>query len=220
MHKCCRDRFITSLIDYTMTQRIRHSRPRRLNRPRQIHGFEPLEQRTLLAIEPLGNEQLVNNSITRTQSTSSDAHNVAVAADGGFAVAFAGRATGDDTGVFIRRFDSSRIPRGPVERVNRTTHGIQRSPHLAMNAAGEHVVAWAGRGVGDHEGVFAIFRRYRIAPLDRVSGERDDRRTTGTACGRRGSRRDANLGMERRGRWRLRRSLLATIPVRWDSRYA
>ena len=63
-------------------------------------------------------------------------------------------------------------------RVNTTIHGIQSSPAVAADAAGNFVVAWAGRGAGDKQGVF--FQRYDAAGVAQ-GGETLVNETTGGA---------------------------------------
>lgn len=55
---------------------------------------------------------------------------------------------GSDLGVFARRFDSG-VPVGSPFQVNTTTTGDQEEPAVAMDANGNFVIAWRGRGAGD-----------------------------------------------------------------------
>ncbi|NLS96608.1 MAG: hypothetical protein GXX96_31110 [Planctomycetaceae bacterium] len=67
----------------------------------------------------------------------------------------------DSEGVWLRSYNSTAIPMSVQSRVNITTGGIQQFPTIGMEPDGSYVVAWSGRGVGDHYGVFV--RRYESA---------------------------------------------------------
>jgi hypothetical protein len=76
--------------------------------------------------------------------------------DGDFVVAWSGAGPGDDTGVFIRRFNSSGVARGSEEfKVNSYTTYQQQHPAIVVNRNGRFVVVWGGTGPGDYDGVFA-----------------------------------------------------------------
>jgi phosphoheptose isomerase len=57
--------------------------------------------------------------------------------------------------------DSIRTAQGPEFRVNSFTTEVQSYPATAMDADGNFVVTWSGRGQGDNDGVFA--QRYNAA---------------------------------------------------------
>src|SRR5205807_10208820 len=63
--------------------------------------------------------------------------------------------------IYARRFDATGAPRGGEFRVNTVTTGAQTSPALAVDAAGDFVVAWSSPGDGNGLGVYA--RRYPAA---------------------------------------------------------
>ncbi len=62
---------------------------------------------------------------------------------------------GDDWGIFAQRVDSGSTPQGIELAVNTTSTGIQENPSVAVDNAGNFIIAWNGNGVGDSDGVFA-----------------------------------------------------------------
>ncbi len=64
---------------------------------------------------------------------------------------------GSSNGVFGRRFDPNCKPLSEEFQINTTTSGNQREPSVAMDAAGNFVVAWYGPGIveEDKEDIFA-----------------------------------------------------------------
>lgn len=100
---------------------------------------------------PLGGEIAVNTTTAGNQVNPS----VATMPDGGFVVAWNGAGDGDDTGVFVRRFDAYGTPHGPELRVNATTAGAQAQPSVAVARGGEILVVWTGAGQGVDHGIFA-----------------------------------------------------------------
>ncbi|MCA9234117.1 MAG: hypothetical protein KDA44_01505 [Planctomycetales bacterium] len=139
--------------------------------------FECLEERRLLAVAAVGGEALVNDLIIREQSTAGASTAVAVA-NGNSIVAFAGKGRIDRDGVFAKVLAADGTTVVASFRVNTTIHGIQSSPAVAADAAGNFVVAWAGRGAGDKQGVF--FQRYDAAGVAQ-GGETLVNETTGGA---------------------------------------
>ncbi|MCA9260275.1 MAG: hypothetical protein KDA61_13785, partial [Planctomycetales bacterium] len=142
-----------------------HARPAshsvRKHRPLRC---EALESRRLLAAESFGSTSLVNELTVRLQSTSVGGGSVATS-DSSTVVAFTGKGPTDDLGVYARRFDADFSPLGSAFRVNATRPEAQYDPVVAMHVDGSFVIAWAGRGSGDQQGVF--FQRYDAngAPL-------------------------------------------------------
>jgi subtilisin-like proprotein convertase family protein/secreted trypsin-like serine protease len=99
---------------------------------------------------------------------------VSIDADGDFAIVFNGAGAQPDPlnpnnpalytnedpeGVWLRRYNSTSIPVSVQSRVNITQGGVQNFPTIGMEPDGDFVVAWSGRGVGDHQGIFV--RRYK-----------------------------------------------------------
>lgn len=108
-------------------------------------------QRLTAAATALGGEIAVNTTTAGNQVNPS----VATMPDGGFVIAWNGAGDGDDTGIFLRRFDAYGTPHGPELRVNTTTAGGQAQPSVAVTRAGEILVVWTGAGQGVDYGIFA-----------------------------------------------------------------
>jgi hypothetical protein len=93
--------------------------------------------------DPLGPEFRVNTYTTGAQSRPA----VAVDPAGQFVVVWSGEGQDEPSlGVFGQRFASSGTPLGPEFRVNTYTTGLQESPSVASDSAGNFVVAWASSG--------------------------------------------------------------------------
>ena len=94
-------------------------------------------------------------------------HQPAVASDpgGGFTVVWGGTGTGDDMGIYARRFDATGAPLGGEIAVNTTTEDDQVTPAIAPDGSGGFTVVWGGTGTGDDRGIYA--RRFDAtgAPL-------------------------------------------------------
>jgi len=88
--------------------------------------------------EPLGSEFRINTYTTGCQFIP----DVAADAGGNFVVVWQGSSPGPN-GIFGQRFAASGAPLGPEFRVNSSTTGIQWSPSVASDSAGNFVVAWA-----------------------------------------------------------------------------
>lgn len=85
--------------------------------------------------------------------TSGDQTEVAVASNNGSQSVIVWTSDGEDgsgTGVFARRYVNG-TANGAVFRVNTTTTGNQEEPAVTMDANGNFVVAWRGRGSGDSD---------------------------------------------------------------------
>ena len=81
---------------------------------------------------------------------------LAIEPDGDFVIAWDSFGQdGSESGVYARRFDAAGAPLGGEVRVNSTTTGLQGVPSVAVDANGNYVVTWLGRGPGDDAGVFA-----------------------------------------------------------------
>jgi hypothetical protein len=78
--------------------------------------------------------------------------------DGGFAVTWMGRGSGDRWGVFLREYNANGVAETGERLVNVTTKGLQFRPSIAVTTTG-FVVMWSGRGQGDRRGVFASVYR-------------------------------------------------------------
>ena len=83
---------------------------------------------------------------------------IAIDAEGNFVVVWNSyRQDGSSNGIFGRRLDSNCTPLSEEFQINIETSGNQREPSVAMDAAGNFVVAWYGPGMAeeDKEDIFA-----------------------------------------------------------------
>ncbi len=101
----------------------------------------------------MGGELLINDLVIREQSIVASSMAVA-ATDSNTVVVFEGRGPLDRQGVFARVLGTEGQTTTPSFRVNSTIRGDQFSPAVSANDDGNFVVAWAGRGPGDKQGVF------------------------------------------------------------------
>lgn len=121
-------------------------------------GFERLEWRHLLTFLPAGPEFQVNTYSTDAQSFAQ----VASAANGDFIAVWQSRGQdGDLDGIYAQRYNAAGLKLGSEFLVNTLTGSTQANPDVAMNAAGDFVIAWETNGSSDD--VFA--RRYTAAGI-------------------------------------------------------
>ena len=120
-------------------------------------AIEPLEPRQMLAVAAVGDEWLVNSLVEGAQTTAGSAAAVGMS-DTNHVVVYTGKGAQDADGVFARVFDTAGEALGAAFQVNNTLEGAQHSAAVAVHSDGTFVVVWAGRGVGDKQGIF--FRRY------------------------------------------------------------
>jgi hypothetical protein len=111
----------------------------------------------LWALSPSGSEFRVNTTLTNDQVSPV----VAIDSNGAFVVVWSGNGPGDTNGIFAQRYNAAGTALGSEFLVNISTTGDQGSPAVAMNAAGDFVIAWSGKGSGDPNGIYA--RRYDAA---------------------------------------------------------
>lgn len=123
-------------------------------------------QRYDAAGNPLGSEFQVNSSTMDAQSLPSVASDSA----GNFVVVWQDDALdGSDKGVFGQRYDTSGTPVGGEFQVNSYTTGLQDSPSVASDSAGNLFVAWRD-GSQDGSG-FGIFGQRYDATGGSLGGE-------------------------------------------------
>jgi hypothetical protein len=115
----------------------------------------------LLAFGPAGSEFRVNTYTASYQWLPS----VAMNASGDFILAWTSNdQDGSRYGVYAQRYNAAGVAQGDEFLVNTYTNGDQRDPSVAMDAAGDFVVAWWSNGQdGDDAGVYA--QRYNAAGL-------------------------------------------------------
>lgn len=111
---------------------------------------------------PAGGEFRINATTTGVQQFDADSRQaVAMDAAGNFVVVWQSADTGG-TGVFAQRFDAAGVAQGAQFQVNTTTASDQGRAVVAMDAAGNFVVAWESENQdGTSWGVFA--RRFDAA---------------------------------------------------------
>jgi hypothetical protein len=134
--------------------------------------IEPLEQRMLLSLSPVGPEFRVNTTTSHNEVRSS----VAMDADGDFVAVWTSYVPAPADGgvppigdVFAQRYSAAGVPQGVEFRVNTTTTNSQRLADVTMDDAGNFVVAWTSDGQdGAFDGIFV--RRYNAAGVPQ-SGE-------------------------------------------------
>jgi len=85
-----------------------------------------------------GSEFLVNSYTTSYQGAPS----IAMDADGGFVVVWESNQDGSSHGVYAQRYNDAGAPQGSEFQVNSYTTDFQFAASVAMDAAGDFVVAW------------------------------------------------------------------------------
>jgi hypothetical protein len=98
-------------------------------------------------------------SVSELASFDGTSASVAMDADGNFVVVWQSDGfDGSSSAIVFRRFASDGTAISGDTLVNLTTSSGQKNPVIAMNDAGQFLIAWEGKGNGDSNGVF--FRRY------------------------------------------------------------
>ena len=100
---------------------------------------------------PLSGEFLVNATTAGKQELPSLVH----LEDGTFVAVWGGQGTGDNRGVFGRRFAADGAPLADEFRVNSTITAKQKQPAVAATTDGGFVVVWSSWGSKDASDVFA-----------------------------------------------------------------
>jgi VCBS repeat-containing protein len=104
---------------------------------------------------PLAPAFIANTTIIGSQTNPS----IAMDSSGNFIIVWEGEGTGDNSGVFARRYLANSTAQGTEFRINQTTTGTQQYASLAMADLDNYVVVWSGNGnqTGqvDSSGVFA-----------------------------------------------------------------
>ena len=73
---------------------------------------------------------------------------------GDFVIAYQGYDS-NSHGVFAQRFNSSGVAQGSIFRVNTPQNDNQGAPSIAMDSAGDFVIAWLDGGTTQAAGVYA-----------------------------------------------------------------
>ena len=101
---------------------------------------------------PAGPEALIPSTTGQTQSEPA----IARAANGNYVVVWGGKVSGDDPGIGYQVFDANHDPIGTEGRANSTKPDTQDEPSVAMDDAGNFVIAWTSDlQDGDARGVYA-----------------------------------------------------------------
>jgi len=151
---------------------------------------ERLEPRLMMTINPTGAEFVVNDPLPGFQNIDENASSVAVSEAAGTLAAYAGVGAGKREGIFLRSFDQTGIEQGAAERVSSTVRGARSAASVAANDAGNRVVVWQGRGLGDKYGIFMqVFNTSGVA----IGGEQLVNETVG------GKQRDPSVAMAANG---------------------
>jgi len=123
----------------------------------------------------LGGEFRANTTTSSTQGDPS----VAMDAGGNFIIAWSGNGAGDTAGVFAQRYDAAGVPQGGEVLVNTFTTGTQGVPSIAMDASGDHVIAWIDTSQdGSGNGIYA--QRFSAPGVAQGGEFRVNTFTTGT----------------------------------------
>ncbi|MCA9102486.1 MAG: hypothetical protein KDA63_15095, partial [Planctomycetales bacterium] len=147
---------------------------------------EPLEDRQLLTVTPVGDPFLVNQSVGLEQRLAENDpfaaifggqeesnRSVAVDHDGDFVVTWTayGDADGDGAGVFMRLFGRNGLPLTSEMQVNTFTAGDQRNANVAMDADGDFVIVWESELQDPYDDSSGIFGQRFAANGTPISGE-------------------------------------------------
>ena len=100
---------------------------------------------------PLSSEAVVNTSTVFNQTNPS----IAMDSSGDYIIVWEGFGSGDNSGVFGRKYDSSGTALTGEFLVNNTTTNTQSQASVAILDIDNYVVVWSGEGAGDIDGVFA-----------------------------------------------------------------
>jgi hypothetical protein len=117
--------------------------------------------------DALGAEFSVNVHTSGEQKTPA----IGVDDDGDFVVAWASERDGYDYGVFARRFDSAGTARGGELQVNAYTRDNEHQPAVAIDRAGNFVVAFTRVGGDESDALARVFVRLFDAAGEPRSGE-------------------------------------------------
>src|SRR5438128_300 len=101
-------------------------------------------------------------------------------AAGDFVVAWESRyQDGSGDGVYAQRYGTGGVPQGPEFRVNTYTTGGQATPAVALDAAGDFVIAWTS--TNQDAGTFGVYaQRYTSAGVPQGPEFRVNTFTTGS----------------------------------------
>jgi Bacterial Ig domain len=121
-----------------------------LNTTTYLYGISA--KRFNLAGSPQGSAITLNDG--SSNSASGELPQVAIDSAGDFTIAFQGYDS-NSHGVFAQRFNSSGTAQGSTFRVNTPQTDNQGAPSIAMDSAGNFVIAWLDGGTTQAAGVYA-----------------------------------------------------------------
>ncbi|HVT89781.1 MAG TPA: hypothetical protein VHD56_13075 [Tepidisphaeraceae bacterium] len=121
--------------------------------------YEPLESRTLLAVNPVGSEFIVNQSttiFTTSPAVAMDAHGNYVVVWVGYGDAASTTANSLGQDIYAQRYNAAGVAQGTTILVNNNPSGDQIKPAVAMDADGNFVVVWVSPQDSDlSNGIYA-----------------------------------------------------------------
>jgi Bacterial Ig domain len=121
-----------------------------LNTTTYLYGISA--QRFNLAGSPQGSTLVLNNG--SSNSAAGELPKVAMDSAGDFVIAYQGYDS-NSHGVFAQRYNSSGTAQGGTFRVNTPQNDNQGAPSIAMDSAGDFVIAWLDGGTTQAAGVYA-----------------------------------------------------------------
>ncbi len=133
-------------------------------------GYGIFAQRYNSSGVPQGSEFQVNTYTTSYQGADyGNSLSVAMDAAGDFVIAWQSYTQdGSNYGIYAQRYNASGVPQGSEFKVNTYTTGSQAAPTVAMDSAGDFVVAWESVGEdGSGYGIYA--QRYNSSGVTQGS---------------------------------------------------
>ncbi len=115
--------------------------------------LELLEDRRVFSISPTGGSILLNSYMMGLQETTASQHAVAFSNDQ-MVVTYTGQGPRDRSGIYVTMLNDTGTVAVAPKQVNTTVRGVQSEPAVAQLADGSLLIAWAGRGAGDKQGIF------------------------------------------------------------------
>ena len=121
-----------------------------LNSTSYLYGVDA--QRYNLAGTAQGSTITLTSGSSRT--TMGESPKVAMDSAGDFTIAYQGY-DANLLGIFAQRYNSSGVAQGSTFGVNSVTTGSQSGPAIAMDSAGDFVIAWQDGGQAQNPGIYA-----------------------------------------------------------------
>ncbi len=186
-------------------------------------SMELLEERTLLSVTPLSDEQRVNEYTSNTQRLYESGQAVAAMPDGGYVTTWTSEnQDGSGMGVYARRFAADGSPLGGEFLVNSTTMLGQQRSSVAGASDGSFVVVWDSYGQ-DNLVLAGVFGQRYDAQGQAVGGEFQVNQTSlghqsGPAAACRAGRSTRHSAPAARCGWTSSMAPMDTVtPMQWPS---